>query len=110
MALIRIGSCIRCGKCCQPPVVIENPCIELGDDKCKFYTETDNGELYGHCLIIGRGNKPITSVKDRVGKRITQIQIDWFNQNCGQYPTAEDAEAGHYPPPECSFTFEVSDG
>lgn len=105
--IIRIGSCNQCGKCCMPPVVIENPCMEPGDDKCKFYTNDLNEEIYGHCLIHGRGDTPITSLKDRAGKRITQEQIDWFNRNCVEYPTVKDAEIGAYLPPECSFSFEV---
>ncbi|KKM91071.1 hypothetical protein LCGC14_1232340 [marine sediment metagenome] len=106
--LDRIGSCNHCGKCCQPPVVTENPCIERGQDRCKFYTDNDNGELYGHCLIYG--GRQIKKVKDRFGKTITEAQIKWFNQNCIDYPLAEDCEASIYPPSECSFSFEVIDG
>ena len=68
--------------------------------------EIDNGKLYGHCLIYGRKGI-IKKVKDRFSTLITQEQIDWFNQNCVDYPLAKDAEIGVYPPPECSFTFEV---
>ena len=107
--LVKLGQCIRCGKCCQPPVVIESPTIERGEDRCKFYVEFDNGELYGHCLIYGRKGY-VKQVKDRFGKEITEEQIDWFNQNCIDYPLAKDAEASVYPPPECSFSFEVIDG
>ena len=107
MPIIRIGNCNHCGKCCLPPVMVENPCIERGEDRCKFYVEIDNGKLYGHCLIYGRGNKPIKNVKDRFGNKITDGQIAWFNQNCIDYPHTKDAEAGVYPPPECSFSFEV---
>ncbi len=107
--LARIGICIRCGKCCQPPVVTENCCIDKGEDRCKFYIEIDNGKLYGHCLIYGRKGQ-IKKVKDRFDKTITQKQIDWFNQNCIEYPLSKDAEIGVYPPPECSFTFKVSRG
>ena len=108
--LTRIGNCNFCGKCCKPPVMVENPCMELGDDKCKFYVNEIIDQVYGHCLLHGRGNKPITSVKDRTGKKITQEQIDWFNQNCVEYPTVEDAEQGYIPPSECGFSFEVIDG
>lgn len=104
---IRTGSCSNCGACCKPPVIIENPCIELGEDRCKFYTDNENSELYGHCLIYGRGSRPITVVRDRFHNRITQEQISWFNQNCIEYPRAEDAEIGALPPPECGFSFEV---
>ena len=105
--LTRIGVCIRCGKCCQPPVGIENPCMERGDDRCKFYVELDNEKLYGHCLIYG--SKSIERTKDRFSTLITEEQIAWFNENCADYPLSKDAGAGHYPPPECSFTFEVTD-
>ncbi|MBA7617106.1 hypothetical protein ES703_24417 [subsurface metagenome] len=104
--LVRIGSCSNCGLCCKPPVIVENPCIELGEDRCKFYTDEINDAPYGHCLIWGRGKKPIKAVRDRFNKKITDDQIVWFNDNCIDYPTAEDLEAGRCPP-ECSFSFEV---
>ena len=106
--IARIGVCIRCGKCCQPPVVVENPCMERGDKRCRFYVEIDNGKLYGHCLIYGSRSKELT--KDRLGTLITKEQLGWFNRNCVNYPLAKDAKTGVYPPPECSFSFEVSDG
>jgi len=65
MPFIKLGSCNQCGLCCRPPVMVENPCIELGEDRCKFYVDELNNQLYGHCLIYGRGNKPITAVRDR---------------------------------------------
>jgi len=105
--IIKSGVCNHCGKCCMPPVMVENPCIELGEDRCKFYTDEVNNQKYGHCLIWGRGAKPITTVRDRFGNKITDAQIKWFNDNCIDYPSAEDAEAGYLPPPECSFSFEV---
>lgn len=104
--LIRQGQCNNCGKCCKPPIMLENPCIELGEDRCKFFTDTDNAKQYGHCLIYGRRGS-IKRVKDRFGKTIIESQIKWFNDNCIDYPLAEDCEAGVYPPSECSFTFEV---
>jgi len=106
----RSGDCNHCGKCClrEGGVISENPCIGLGEDRCKFYTENLNNKLYGHCLIYG--GTAIKKVKDRFGKTITQEQIDWFNQNCVDYPTVEDVGAGVEPPLECSFTFKVSDG
>lgn len=107
MPYIKIGFCNHCGKCCMPPVMLENSCIERGEDRCKFYTDNDNGRLYGHCLIYGRGNKPIENVRDRFGTRITDNQVEWFNQNCINYPLLEDMEAGHIPPEGCGFTIEV---
>ena len=104
--LVRMGECNHCGKCCKPPVVVENPMIERGEDRCKFYIEKENDKLYGHCLIYGRGGKPIKSVKDRFSVTITDEQIEWFNANCIEYPTVKDAEKGHMPPSECGFTFE----
>lgn len=105
MPLIRVGSCNHCGKCCLPPVMVENPMIEQGEDRCKFYTEVEGSELYGHCLIYSSW-APIEFARDRFGNQITQEQVDWFNQNCINYPSVEDYEAGHKPPPECSFSFE----
>jgi len=104
--LVRTGECNHCGKCCKPPIMVENPMIEKGEDGCKFYTETENNKLYGHCLIYGRGAKPIKSVKDRLGKVITDEQIKWFNANCIEYPSVKDAEAGYEPPVGCGFAFE----
>ena len=87
--------------------MLENPCIDLGEDRCKFYVDKLNNQLYGHCLIYGRGNKPIKQVKDSKGNRITDAQIRWFNENCPDYPTVQDIEKGHQLLPECSFSFEV---
>ncbi|GAJ21163.1 unnamed protein product [marine sediment metagenome] len=87
--------------------MLENPCIELGEDRCKFYVDKLNTQKYGHCLIFGRGGKPITAVKDRDGNKITPEQIVWFNDNCPNYPTIEDIDAGHKLLPECSFSFEA---
>lgn len=86
--------------------MVENPMIERTEDKCKFYVDKVNDMLYGHCLIYGRGGKPINSVKDRVGKRISDEQIKWFYENCIQYPRVKDAEAGYMPPDGCGFSFE----
>jgi len=108
--LIKTGSCNNCGKCCLRAggLMVENPCIELGEDRCKFYVDELNTQKYGHCLIFGRGGKPITAVKDSSGNKITPEQIEWFNDNCPDYPTVEDIEAGHKLLPECSFRFEVA--
>jgi len=88
--------------------MVENPCIELGEDRCKFYTDTQNSKLYGHCLIYDTGLNKIQKAKDRFGVQITEEQIAWFNQNCIDYPSTEDIEAGYTLPPECSFSFEVA--
>ena len=87
--------------------MVENPCIELTEDRCKFYVDKLNTQKYGHCLIFGRGGKPIKQVKDRSGNKITPKQIRWFNDNCPDYPTIEDIEAGHELLSGCSFSFEV---
>lgn len=109
MALLRMGQCSHCGKCClrEGGLMVENPCIELGEDRCKFYVDEINAQQYGHCLVYGRGTEPITAVKDRSGNKITDAQIRWFNDNCPDYPTIEDIEAGHILLPECSFAFVV---
>ncbi|MBA7704538.1 hypothetical protein ES703_113352 [subsurface metagenome] len=114
MSLVKIGSCNRCGQCCLSMKLggpmLENPCIELHEDRCKFYVDQVNDQKYGHCLIYGRGRKPIGAVRDRYGNKITDAQIRWFNDNCIDYPSAEDLGAGRCPA-ECSFSFEaVIDG
>lgn len=114
MALMRVGDCNHCGVCCLSRglggPMLENPMIELGEDRCKFYVDEVNDQMYGHCLIYGRGGRPIRNVRDRHNNRITDEQIAWFEQNCVDYPTVKDAEAGYTLPPECGFSFEVSDG
>jgi len=115
MPVIIKGLCNHCGKCCLSVklggLMLENPCIELKEDRCKFYVDQLQDGKYGHCLIFGRGGKPITSVKDRFGNKITDAQIKWFEHNCPDYPTIEDIDKGHQLLSECSFTFEVvSDG
>ena len=85
--------------------MVENPCIDLHEDGCKFYVDKLNDQKYGHCLIFSRGGKPIELVKDRNGKRITPAQIEWFNDNCPGYPFVEDASVPLLP--ECGFSFEV---
>lgn len=111
MPHIRIGECSHCGKCCLSMklggLMLENPCIELHEDKCEFYVDKLNTQKYGHCLIFGRGNKPIKQVRDRYGNNITDEQITWFNDNCPGYPTIKDIKTGHKLLPECSFSFEV---
>ena len=107
VTLVRKGECNHCGKCCKPPVIIEGPTIDRGEDRCKFYVDALNNKLYGHCLIYGRGNKPIKTVTDRFGNKITAEQNRWFEQNCIDYPSVKDAEAGHKPPEGCGFSFEV---
>jgi len=87
--------------------MLENPCIDLGEDRCKFYVDQLQDGKYGHCLIFGRGAKPITSVKDNKGNKITPEQIRWFNHNCPDYPLAKDIEAGHTLLLTCSFSFEA---
>jgi len=87
--------------------MLENPCIDRGEDRCKFYVDELNNELYGHCLIYGRGGKPISAVRDRYNNKITEAQIRWFNENCIDYPSVEDMVAGHILPEGCGFTFEV---
>lgn len=106
--LTRKGTCKHCGKCClrEGGLMVENPMISLDEDRCKFYVDELNTQKYGHCLIFS-STKPIKLVKDRYGNKITEAQIKWFNDNCPDYPTIEDIEAGHKLSPECSFSFEV---
>lgn len=87
--------------------MVENPMIEPHEDRCKFYVDELNDERYGHCLAFSCGCD-FKSVRDRNGNKITDAQIRWFNDNCPDYPTIEDMEAGHQLLPECSFTFKVA--
>lgn len=106
--MTRTGECNHCGKCClrSGGVMVENPMMELSEDRCKFYVDKVNDKLYGHCLIYGRGAKPMKSVKDRHRKTITNEQIKWFNENCIEYPRVKDAEGGNMPPSGCGFICE----
>lgn len=110
--LTRTGECNHCGRCCLSVklggLMLENPMIELHDDRCKFYTDVEGTQKYGHCLIMGRGRKPIEAVRNRFGNMITPEQIRWFNDNCLNYPTVEDIKTGHQLLPECSFSFEAA--
>lgn len=108
--LIRLGNCNHCGKCClrEGGLMVENPMIELHEDRCKFYVETLNDQKYGHCLIFAKGISQIKNAKDRYGNKITLEQIDWFNDNCPNYPTIQDMNRGHQLLSDCSFTFEVA--
>ena len=108
--MLRKGSCNHCGLCCKPPIMLENPCIDLGEDRCKFYVDKLNTQKYGHCLIFAGGLENIKKARDREGNLITAAQIRWFNENCIDYPTVKDAKAGVFPREECGFTFEVKSG
>jgi len=113
MPWIVSGSCNNCGKCCKPPVVVENACIERGEDRCKFYSDVPVEGKFGHCLILGRGNKPIKNARDRFGNRITDAQIAWFEGNCPQFPQAclNELLSGRLVlPGECDFSVEWVDG
>jgi hypothetical protein len=88
-------------------MMLENPCIDLGEDRCKFYLDKLNDQKYGHCLIFARKGD-IKLVKDRFGQKITEAQIKWFYDNCPDYPTEKDIESGHILLSECSFSFEAS--
>lgn len=104
MAKQKLGSCNYCGKCCQNPVVMANPCIEPAEKICKFYTATDNLKLYGHCLVIGRTGD-IDKVLDRFGGQIIQDQIDWHLENCVDYPALNVSGVAPELPNGCGFSF-----
>ena len=110
--LTRKGACNHCGKCCLSiklgGLMLENPCIDLGEDRCKFYVDELNDKQYGHCLIYAAPN--IKEARDRKGNLITEAQIRWFNQNCIDYPTPRDMDKGHVLMDTCGFTFEVASG
>lgn len=106
MAYIRMGSCNHCGECCLPPIIQRNVCIVPPEDRCRFYTDTENSELDGHCLIYGRGRDPVKNAEDRFGAKIITAQIAWFESNCIDYPRSIDAERGNFPPVACGFSFQ----
>ena len=107
--LVRLGKCNHCGKCClrSGGLMVENPMIELTEDRCKFYVDKLNNQKYGHCLVFGRGKQSIEKVKDRNGNTLTSEQIRWFNDNCVDYPSLKDAKKGNNLLPECRFSFGV---
>jgi hypothetical protein len=91
--------------------MVENPCIDRGEDRCKFYTDNLNIKLYGHCLIFTTGLRNIKKAKDRFGNLISDKQIAWFNDNCLDYPKVEDMKRGYLPPSGCGITLEaLADG
>ena len=115
MPWIVIPNCNHCGECCKPPVVVENPCIELGQDRCLFYTdEVDTGTSYGHCLIY-HAKRNYNKVRDRLGNKMTAQQIAWFEHNCLKWPDPidlivdpndPDTEFRFELPPSCAYTVE----
>jgi hypothetical protein len=90
----------------------KNPCILLGEDRCRFYVEIDNEQPFGHCLIIGRENH-IEDVRDRFGTLITDEQLMWFEANCPDFPKLRDlekierGETNFRLPGECTFYLEA---
>ncbi len=106
------GSCAHCGICCLAQSLggplLENPCIELGQDRCLFYTDdVDTGTRFGHCLIL-QANRNYNRVRDRFGIKINDAQIAWFEHNCVFWPVRiKDIQAlrdGLFElPPECNF-------
>ncbi len=65
--------------------MLENPMMELGQERCKFYTDdVDIRERYGHCLVM-RVSQP-KNAKDINGNKITKEQLDWYNHNCSVWP------------------------
>lgn len=112
------GSCAHCGVCCLSEALggfmLENPCISLGEDRCKFYTDdVDAGQKYGHCLVM-QAQRRYTRVRDRFGDRMTAEQVRWFEHNCPDWPArAKDLRAlrdGRFQlPPTCGFMLERID-
>lgn len=92
MALVVTGSCSRCGDCCSPPVVLDNPCIKRGQERCMFYEVTDSG-----CCQIKAGTASATPA-----------QLAWYEANCPGYPNLEAFAAGMVPA-QCAFEVVESD-
>ena len=89
--------------------MLENPCIELGEDRCKFFTDdVDTGMgKYGHCLVM-QADRKYAKVRDRFGNKMTDKQIAWFEHNCVMWPARvkdiQDLRDGNFDlPPECNF-------
>ena len=90
--------------------MLENPCIELGEDRCKFYTN----DGHGHCLVM-QANCVYAKVRDRFGEKMTAEQIRWFEHNCPVWPArARDAQAlaaGRFQLPlTCGYELTIIDG
>lgn len=110
MPYLVTGICNNCGICCLSEslggFMLENPCIELGEDRCKFYTDDEQG----HCLVM-QANRVYPKVRDRFGKKMTAEQIAWFEHNCPIWPArARDVQAlvdGKFELPlGCGFSIE----
>jgi len=93
-------------------VVVDNPCFDIGDTECLFYTDDlDTGDRYGHCRIYQRSGNKMNTL-DKHGVKITQAQYDWWVANCWNYPLLIDhmpREYGGYEaelPPICAYTIE----
>lgn len=93
------GNCNHCGVCCLAEslggFMRENPCIELGEDRCKFFTDDVDPTIgkYGHCLVM-QANRVYPKVRDRFGNKMTDEQIAWFEHNCPMWPArVKDIEA-----------------
>jgi len=106
MGWVVTGTCNHCGACCKPPVVVDNPCFVVDDDRCLFFDEDEPGDgRFGHCLILGRKG-PIFNVRDRLNNKITDEQIAWFEANCPTWPMSclqEWIDGVFEKPPTCSF-------
>ena len=69
--------------------MLENPCIERGQDRCLFYTDDERG----HCLVM-QANCVYAKVRDRFGEKMNAEQIKWFEHNCPVWPSrAKDVQA-----------------
>ena len=114
MPWIISGLCINCGVCCLDEssggFMLENPCIERGQDRCKFFTDDIAPEIgkYGHCLVM-QANRVYPKVRDRFGNKMNAEQITWFEYNCVWWPArVQDIQAlreGLFDlPPTCGFS------
>lgn len=115
MSWVMSGSCAHCGVCCLHEdlggFMRENPCISLGEDRCKFYTDdVDTGTRYGHCRIKQVSDN-YNRVRDKNGDRMTDAQIAWYEHNCRLWPArVKDIQAlrdGLWElPATCGFSIE----
>jgi len=114
MPWVVTGTCNHCGICCKREggIIVENPMIELHEDRCKFYTDDIDETMskYGHCLIM-QANMVYPKVRDRYGNKMTDEQIAWFEHNCPGWPQdtrrLQELIDGLWAIPEyCNFKFE----
>ena len=83
MPWVVIRNCNHCGECCKPPVVVENPCIERGHDRCLFYTDD-----------VDTGTGLANVVEDLTPQLGGDLDLNDFNIALKFEPTDDDTAQG----------------